>query len=890
VGCDQFTNLDEVAQGGEGIEYYSVLRQCTTNNNASSPFYTWEGSDESGYQLKVFTLQSTDGNIPAVTEGSIDTASGNIHKIPANGTAVCNQAIFSAGSNSPDYNPDCRQFYSRTGVITYALFTRTISYDTNCHPYRRSGSGAADEQADCTASHGEWKNDINACVYMAIPQQGVMCSAPENGCRKYVGNIGNNVRIALSDDFENGNISGWRGNNINISNESVRRGGKALSVPANGVVIAKSFTQGVQGKSYTVELLVKKIGSGRNLDFAALKLTNPGSGENPQIFQIAPNNPAATLSVSSNDWQLLTFYLPSFNRAADANDELQIITAADSAGYYLDSVVLREISDNYYLIKNFWRTPEICLDKTLSATNYTNAQKLDNSGNVIPGDNAGCYEYRDRAQQSYYLKSFSALCSESAVGCELMIDTQNYTPTGERAGSPTVSADKYIYVVYDQSKTCGADNKGCQRLGKPNTYGSQVISHTDTYLLNNPDDYERTLCGAGQVGCQEYRDNQNTAYYFRDPGQSTCEYRNGYFGFSWYKQKVKRCTVSSSNQTITNHEASNICAADSDCRNRGGGSCQLDNWDESCPVDNAIAPKTIGFGGAGNRIKQPAENWVGLCPAAESGCTEIIDPVSEPSPNLLSSRSVGQNQTIRLKQNTLYAGSAGLNISDNRSGITTIYNLNINNELVPGKPPDANNSWLIFSNILSDIIVNPTNASNYLRQAIVNYQLAQNLDASSCNGQFNYSNGCILFNQRSVSGGTPNSITMRALTYDADAIYTNSANNTLDTSTTQQLPVCTGQSCNPNANIVLKSQHDRVCSEWLACRSYALVNDDIRQNQKICYDIGACDGLDESNQCKSWVTPEKKNQSVPLDGTTPPLTPAQSVDVKAIANTTGYSQ
>ncbi|PIR92319.1 hypothetical protein COU01_02560, partial [Candidatus Falkowbacteria bacterium CG10_big_fil_rev_8_21_14_0_10_44_15] len=689
VGCDQFTNLDEVAQGGEGIEYYSVLRQCTTESNASRPYYTWEGSDESGFQLKVFTLKkSNDENIPAVTEGEIATTNGNIHKIPAGGTAVCDQGIFNAPSGNPEYNSDCRQFYSRTGVITYALFTRTVSYDTNCHPYRRSSADSVadlvtaagiNESSACTNAGGRWDNtnsacsickgggewraDINACIYMAIPQQGVMCSAPETGCRKYVGNIGNNIRIALTDDFENGNISGWRvsGNaSIVSSNQSVRRGGRSLKVSkdennSSDVFIVKPFTGGTQGKSYILEMLVKKIGSGRDLVFSAIKITNPekelANTLSPQIFQISPTNESETLHITINDWQLITFHLPSFNRPADSGDELQIITAVDSPGYYLDSVVLREVVDNYYLIKDSWNTS--CQYKDLNPQNNS-------VGNYDPSFNrgiAGCYEYRDRAQASYYLKSFSALCSESAIGCELMIDTQNYTPTGGenwQSNSVQVGADKFIYAVYDQSKTCGAQDKGCQRLGKPNTYGNRVISHTDAYLLNNPNDYEQTLCAAGQVGCREYRDNQNAAYYFREPGESACEYRNGYFGFDWYKQRVKRCTPLNS-QTIDDHGVENICSADSDCQSRGGASCLLDNWDELCPNDGNIAPKTIGFGGAGNRIEQPSSdtsgNWVGLCPAAASGCTEIIDPVSQPSPNLLSSRSVNQNQTVRIKQN-----------------------------------------------------------------------------------------------------------------------------------------------------------------------------------------------------------------------------------------------
>ena len=42
VGCTEFTNLDSVAQGGEGREYYSFLRQCIKpNDNQCGVFYSW---------------------------------------------------------------------------------------------------------------------------------------------------------------------------------------------------------------------------------------------------------------------------------------------------------------------------------------------------------------------------------------------------------------------------------------------------------------------------------------------------------------------------------------------------------------------------------------------------------------------------------------------------------------------------------------------------------------------------------------------------------------------------------------------------------------------------------------------------------------------------------
>ena len=55
VGCEEFTNLDEVARGGEGKASYNYLRQCTKPDAAvCRTYYTWVGSETSGYQLKTY--------------------------------------------------------------------------------------------------------------------------------------------------------------------------------------------------------------------------------------------------------------------------------------------------------------------------------------------------------------------------------------------------------------------------------------------------------------------------------------------------------------------------------------------------------------------------------------------------------------------------------------------------------------------------------------------------------------------------------------------------------------------------------------------------------------------------------------------------------------------
>lgn len=55
VGCSEFTNVQT-----EAIEYYSKLRLCQAPSDPSTAtFYSWEGSDTTGFQLRVWSLKRT---------------------------------------------------------------------------------------------------------------------------------------------------------------------------------------------------------------------------------------------------------------------------------------------------------------------------------------------------------------------------------------------------------------------------------------------------------------------------------------------------------------------------------------------------------------------------------------------------------------------------------------------------------------------------------------------------------------------------------------------------------------------------------------------------------------------------------------------------------------
>ena len=781
AGCDEFTNLDEVARGGEGKEYYTYLRQCIKPDATCAEFYTWEGSDESGYQLRVFNLKS-DGVQPATTSDDISECSETIYNLPA---------------TDPSYNPDCRQFYNKVGGISYHLYTRTISCSDNCHAYRRTD---------------------DSTVYMAIPGEGKRCSTAQAGCREYSGNRGNNMRIILNNDFP-GNTQGWTGN---IASEALTVGGNSLRT--NGNSTSKTVGVSVQkGRSYVLSFIAKKDNA---TAFNSIKLIGV-NGEEEFITAGSLNN------ALSGEWKLYRFNLAKLSHEADTEESLAI--TADG-NFFIDDIRLTEIVDRYYLIRDSWQTPDSC--------------NQDINGNPFPLYMLGCSQYQDRAKNTHYLHNFSHLCQESAVGCELMIDTHNSTNAAASVSTtnPAVNTqeDNLTYVVYDAAKQCNKADKGCSRFGSPYKYGEEIV-YGDVYVKNNPDKYVDILCGKESEGCAGWSSEDGPSY-FKDPGDMVCEWRQitGETGWGWYKKKVKRC-----------NGTGKICLSDKNCVN--GETCVLEGVDTPC-LTNKL--KTFGYGGEGQTVYQP-DGWAGTCPAAEGGCSEYIDPISKPA----SGASYGNNAEISLEPSTLYilkGIGAGFNsISCLQS---TLYKLKEDNTLVsPASSIGVSDtSSIIFFNTSSGRN-NCTSAGELnLKKAIVEYRLKQELDKSSCNGLVDFEQGCILFNERSQNGG--NGLT--GLNFNADLTVNDGSG----------VPPEAGvEDSDNNANVLIKVSPNRVCDQWLACRSY--IKDE--NNNNVCFDVGLCNSFDDIGNCGNFISSTKAEKIFKTGDVT---------SIISISNSTGYSK
>jgi len=889
AGCSEFTNLDELKQGGEKKEYYTFLKQCIKpSQTLCGDFYSWEGTD-SGYQLKAYSLQKASSGNPEVT---------------SNDSALCSAAIYNKPLGDPQYNPDCREFYNSAGEVSYHLSSRTITCSENCHAYRMSDKNIDRTltQAQCNASPsnshwdasvnvcyfclngGTWDTQLNSCIYQAIPGEGKTCNAADNGCREYNGNDGNNVRTLSYYNFETG-LQGWYSNcldGLTLTTVSNSKNGHSVlyndganngcAAVGNGTSTSKLplIKQVFASPNVAAQLKVTSLvtqGKAYNLRFIAKAANNTNvqiyfynnDSTNPQRAYFA----TSTLVVQGGgDWGIYQTNLENLDHAITPGEVLVI---NGDQNFYFDDVVLTEISDRYYLIRGTSQIPDICYYDTFDQ--YQGADY-----------NLGCSQYTDRNNLKHNLHKFSKLCSDSAVGCEQMIATQNYTPYTSGIWGDTnnngacdsgetdcvkVSGDKAIYAVFDPGKQCNAANLGCSRLGQGAIGGT---SWSDVYKKNNPNLYDKILCGQGEVGCEEWKASDGTLNYFRDPGNNACQYRASQdltiLGKAWYKIPVKRCDYNGNGKIDGGEMTGLVCNANTDC---GDKNCIIDTNDYPCSYSYF---KTFGLGGAGNQLPVP-DQQAGLCEAKSSGCTEFIDPVSRFAPNLIYNPSFEGNgngwgplpgekwngnninsneQIITIEPNKLYIFSTrdtGGTTETRLDSLNGIKELLITNNLATTSVntlviPASTKRSILFASISNTKVKIRGGQSGKLielKAAVVNYQLQENIDRKTCNGVVNFDNGCVLFNERGVNGG----LGLASLADKWDAA------NSVD----KQAPL----NCNNNlpgsctANQLIKVRPDRTCYKWLDCLTY--VQDPVTK-ERTCYAVGQCTRLNDKNDCANF--------------------------------------
>ncbi len=564
--CEEFTNIAELEKGGEGKEYYKSLRQCVRPDEVDNitVYYTWEGSDTFGFQLKTWKLLKTESsstNAPCTKIGI--------------GESVCSDG---GGSECSAENLDCREYYDMNANLYKRLSSKTIPISDECINLRRTNSNV---------------------IYKAIPSMSQTCSKSNVGCLEYKGNNGNNVKNILQAKFDAGTINPWT-YSTNVasaypSTESLQYGGMSMALyttdsSSNSISIFYDLSKDGEmvkaGKEYVLSFWVKKLEGDLN-DGAGIEI---GDGEtehetlNSNKFinkaraaerGIQPIATDGTIedSITSRDLirdeasrDSLTFTTPVINNKEWEFKQLSIVTASHDAnkliinirftnsnhakdGIFIDNITLKEFSNNFYKIKDSWNTPRICVDS-------------DNNG-LIDNKYLGCKEYKKRDNSSVYLYQFNQVCNPENIGCRAVIDTKNSsmpfkqtfnaycnnTNDGECAqnkhyylndkdpitsnvtdDTTTVPEDTIEYIIVDNKFKCSNDQKGCQNLATLDNNGNP----SDVFRINNPDNYtsddffggqNQILCLSKYQNCVAFKKSDGGYLFKIHPREKVCEYK-----------------------------------------------------------------------------------------------------------------------------------------------------------------------------------------------------------------------------------------------------------------------------------------------------------------------------------------------------------------------------
>ncbi len=588
AGCEEFTNVEAPSAGGERKAYFKYARACAQPNPKTKTYFTWEGSDVSGYQLRTWALIRNDKDIKDPFESPkilLKAGPTGVVKDPVN----CNETSWKAA-----FDPDCRQFYDETGHVSYRYFSQTILSSPDCVDFRKNNSNVN----DCVKTGGDpSKSKNNECVYHLLPAQSTVCAATQASCRGYIGTTGRNTATALHESFAATTTAGFKSSDkLEVSNEALLVGDHSLklsdkSAKSGSVLSASVDFDAALGSLYTVSFWAKTTEAKHPV--ASLQVNGKLVG-------------AFTLEVDWKRYELGPFQAEKIPRSTLTWINLPHVT-------FLDEVDVQRLQDVVYVRQDSWTIPAAC-ERTLS-------------GVVQPQAMLGCREYRDRLRQVVDVRQFSRLCRFESVGCTAYVDTRNsddpYSQSFELKGlasskawdklyaeSVTVirPADRYVYAIDEQRAHCEASMASCRALGKPKLTPFWTLDPKQPfetiYLKDDVAKYVdgsgelQTLCRPSELFCDRFVGGQ-TSSYFRDPGDHVCEWRN----------RIALVATSTSVYSYPKGEYSGWFVK--------GVAPATPCYPEKLSRGNTFL---IQYSGAAD-----TRGWTGLCPKDQSECTEFRD-------------------------------------------------------------------------------------------------------------------------------------------------------------------------------------------------------------------------------------------------------------------------
>ncbi len=823
AGCDEFTNV-----ATEQVKYFSYLRPCIEPGDEAATYYTWEGSDTVGYQLKTWNLKKgmpspmeLEGIPPAYIKG---------FNRPEN-YAQCTQEIFQSRTN-----PDCREFYDALGNISYRLYSKTIVATKECKTYRKTESTVA----DCADFGGVWQD--NRCFYNGYDAESAACGAKNNGCRAYTGAASRNVRNLFTDSFEDGTSGDWEaavsGVNLENSSESLYVGGHSLKGRNTSPQV--SFQKNIKdyitkGKTYFVSFWAKASPISPDNKITAIKI------------QINPTISYDFGQVSlSPEWQ--PYSLGPLLVDAEPTEATILKFESNYNTIYIDNITLKEISDSNYLIKNSWTIPASC-DMTFE-------------GVLLPQAMLGCKEYKNTKNVLYYLKSFKNLCRESSIGCEEFIDKKGTESLGVEVYNAVCNRvegiDPRAGVGQDPAKLdinneaeCGDTSlifpcMGCDAESRVTKARCTISAGQDKCYFNYsgetplpdkfienetiviPVDERKYLVANDKVKCSA--ENASCAAV-AEPTEATCSLLPPLTPFD--SVESYRCTNE------------NGCYCYEDQNNGKEALCLVKKGEFTCKFKAKTffdTPKVWISFEPKSLILKPSEFSDILCKSAEDRCESwtkldeqkrqsalyFKDPAGAVCEYKDKQKVRGIERSGWFKEGTevpCYVGyeSAGVfgiwkNGDDKYKGFV-------------GKCLDQYSTCTTIVEPLS--AWQSAQLPGKVEPETYYFKRNKTLDETSCNGMVSPKQGCVLFRDINEPQILWNSM--------ATSIEVDKAFGKLISPSSTDRYYDGSFEYGKDSNLILKVQRDRICDEWLDCKSTATVWDEKEGKYKsVCVELGVC--------------------------------------------------
>lgn len=893
VGCDAYTNLDSLAAGGEGVEYYANLRACSTPALAGedeNTYFTWVGSEREGFQLRTWQLLKSDQGAAPCTSTSMDAANQISCEDPAPFVPdpSCDENADTAT------NLDCGEFYDAAGVIHYRHFSKVVFVDAQCHPYRKAQVSAtvAIAEQDCEGSGGFF-TEAGECRYFGLPGASASCPAAAAGCRAYTGGAGNNTVTILDESFEGaaGSLAhfapvGTLSPALAISADAVSAGGHSLRA------VDADLGEGISTAAGDQSPLKGKVVAGKTF---MVEFFARGSGNVDVSFRTAAGTAIPTAPVVADltgEWKpfsigpIDTAGVVGFDDAAT----LRLLATADNTEFFIDNLRVKMVEDTLALVKNSWATPSTC--------------DIAPNGAPAPQYYLGCEAYKDRAGRSHEFYRFGKLCSEQVVGCQAFYDTRaSASPYGHtynarcvNAANPTalracqvngktvcqvspgndfclfsqpgaltaagnvalgpeaevVYNDAPVYLVDDGTDQCSAGAVGCMEAGKPvfSQDKGQVESFTSAYLLNDPDSYDQVLCPHGQLFCQEFASTKDGNFYFKDPIDQTCEYKDeveldGQKFRGWFRKGTKEpCSWTNVNGNVDPETGRPIFDLGIDGAVIRGG-------------EEFLLP---------NNGDEQFDGWAGSCGTQYDLCTEFRDPTDTQAGRYPQGTSYYFKNNDALGKRQVASAACDGRVSQ-KQGCGLFFNASLTSVQYASAPTyvASNHADILFGESqfakVDPIDCNadggalgeirpPGNApsvnlcANRCRYEvgdetlIVGHPPATRDDAA---GQ-EYFGSCL------VDDDCPKLLASDDVMYEGSCV-------TLGTTPAQKALWARN-----DTNTILQVQPDRQCAEWLACSSAQPTWDaNAGRFRPVCQAVGLCNefsaGADDSS-CSNYIASE----------------------------------